>query len=151
VPADPKVVPNSAKIVQRLVSQAPPAANYAGASGTSRDWSHPVYFAKASDPVYRIHQTGWANPDIEGRLIHGPAGARPAGAGDSAFSVVDTDGWEYDFWQAQKPSGGGGTLTAYRGKRAPWRGDGLGKRPPTAGEPPPLRSPARRASSACRR
>jgi len=110
VAADPKVVPNSAKIVQRLVSQGPPAANYAGASGTSRDWSHPVYFAKASDPVYRIHQTGWANPDIKGRLIHGLAGARPAGADDSSFSVVDTDGWEYDFWQAQKPSGGGGPL-----------------------------------------
>jgi hypothetical protein len=29
VAADPKVVPNSAKIVQRLVSQGPPAANYA--------------------------------------------------------------------------------------------------------------------------
>jgi hypothetical protein len=36
-----------------------------------------VYFAKASDPVYRIHQTGWANPDIEGQLIHVPASARP--------------------------------------------------------------------------
>jgi hypothetical protein len=57
-----------------------------GGSGT-RDWSHPVYFAKASDPAYRIHLSAMANPDIEGHLIHVPAGARPAGAGAIARSA----------------------------------------------------------------
>ena len=42
-----------------------------------------------------------------------------------------TDGWEYDFWQAQAPSGNGGTFTANFAKRAPWDGNGLG----TSGTP----------------
>jgi hypothetical protein len=131
VPANPTVAPNSDQIVQRLASLGPPAANSAGTAGTSMDWSHPVYFAKASDPVYTIHQTGWANPDVEGRQIHIPVGAKPAGGDDASFSVVDTDGWEYDFWQAQAPSGSGGTFTANFAKRAPWDGNGLG----TSGTP----------------
>ena len=131
VPANPTVAPNSSQIVQRLASLGPPAANNAGAAGTPMDWSHPVYFAKASDPVYTIHQTGWANPDVEGRQIHIPVGAKPAGGDDASFSVVDTDGWEYDFWQAQAPSGDGGTFTANFAKRAPWDGNGLG----TSGTP----------------
>ena len=131
VPANPTVAPNSSQIVQRLASLGPPAANNAGAAGTPMDWSHPVYFAKASDPVYTIHQTGWANPDVEGRQIHIPVGAKPAGGDDASFSVVDTDGWEYDFWQAQAPSGNGGTFTANFAKRAPWDGNGLG----TSGTP----------------
>jgi List-Bact-rpt repeat protein len=130
VPADPTVAPNSSQIVQRLVGLGPPAANYAGAAGTSMDWSHPVYFAKASDPVYTIHQTGWANPDVEGREVHIPVGAKPAGGDDASFSVVNTDGWEYDFWQAQAPSGNGGTFTANFAKRAPWDGTGLGTSSP---------------------
>jgi hypothetical protein len=131
VPANPTVAPNSSQIVQRLASLGPPAANNAGAAGTPMDWSHPVYFAKASDPVYTIHQIGWANPDVEGRQIHIPVGAKPAGGDDASFSVVDTDGWEYDFWQAQAPSGDGGTFTANFAKRAPWDGNGLG----TSGTP----------------
>jgi len=112
-------------------SLGPPAGNNAGAAGTPMDWSHPLYFAKASDPVYTIHQTGWANPDVEGRHIHIPVRAKPAGGDDASFSVVDTDGWEYDFWQAQAPSGNGGTFTANFAKRAPWDGNGLG----TSGTP----------------
>src|SRR5439155_12391490 len=77
VPAHPKLVSNSAQIVHRVVSQGPPATNHAGSAGTSEDWSHPAYFATASDPRYRIHQTGWINPDIEGRRIHIPPGAKP--------------------------------------------------------------------------
>ncbi|MFL5892598.1 MAG: InlB B-repeat-containing protein [Solirubrobacterales bacterium] len=130
VSASPQLASNSSQIVQRIVSQGPPAPSLAGASGTSRDWSHPVYFAKASDPVYTIHQTGWANPDIEGKQIHIPVGAKPAGGGDASFCVVDTDGWEYDFWSANAPSGNGGTFTASFGKRGLWSGDGLGTSSP---------------------
>ena len=50
VPAHPKLVSNSAQIVHRIVRQGPPAAYYAGSAGTPNDWSHPVYFATASDP-----------------------------------------------------------------------------------------------------
>src|SRR5690349_17634425 len=99
IPANPRLVPNSRQIVQRITSWGPPAKYNAGADGTSEDWSHPVYFARRSDPVYWIHQTGWANPDLEGRRIHIPVGARPASGGDASFSVVGPyRGWEYDFW-----------------------------------------------------
>ena len=128
VPANPQLAPNSSQIVHRVTSWGPPAKPYAGAAGTSDDWSHPVYFARWSDPVYRIHQTGWANPDIEGKRIHIPVGAKPAGGGDASFSVVGPfRGWEYDFWNAKTPSGHGGTFTANFGRRGLWRrGDGLG-------------------------
>jgi hypothetical protein len=126
VPANPQLAPNSWQIVQRVTSWGPPAKNYAGAAGTSEDWSHPVYFARPSDPVYTIHQTGWANRDIEGRPIHIPVGAKPAGAADGVFSVVEPDGWEFDFWDAQVPSGHGGTFTANFGRRGRWSGSGLG-------------------------
>ena len=122
VPANPQLAPNSSQIVHRVTSWGPPAKPYAGAAGTSDDWSHPVYFARWSDPVYRIHQTGWANPDIEGQRIHIPVGAKPAGGGDASFSVVGPfRGWEYDFWDAKTPSGHGGTFTANFGKRGLWR------------------------------
>jgi hypothetical protein len=126
VPANPQLAPNSWQIVQRVTSWGPPGKNYAGAAGTSMDWSHPIYYGRPSDPVYRIHQTGWPNADIEGQLIHIPVGARPAGAGDGSFSVVEPDGWEYDFWDAQPPSGDGGTFTANFGRRGLWWGNGLG-------------------------
>ena len=127
VPANPQLAPNSSQIVHRVTSWGPPAKPYAGAAGTSDDWSHPVYFARWSDPVYRIHQTGWANPDIEGKRIHIPVGAKPAGGGDASFSVVGPwRGWEYDFWDAKTPSGHGGTFTANFGRRGLWRGNGLG-------------------------
>ena len=128
VPANPQLAPNSSQIVHRVTSWGPPAKPYAGAAGTSDDWSHPVYFARWSDPVYRIHQTGWANPDVEGQRIHIPVGAKPAGGGDASFSVVGPfRGWEYDFWDAKTPSGHGGTFTANFGRRGLWRrGDGLG-------------------------
>jgi hypothetical protein len=122
----PKVATHSAQIVQRLVSWGPPGPSYAGASGTSADWSHPLYFAKASDPRYRIHQTGWVNRDIEGRHIYIPRRARPAGGGDGSFTVVQPDGWEYDFYRAKKPSRHGRTFTADFGRRGRWHGSGLG-------------------------
>jgi hypothetical protein len=122
----PKVATHSAQIVQRLVSWGPPGPSYAGASGTSADWSHPLYFARASDPRYRIHQTGWVNRDIEGRHIYIPRRARPAGGGDGSFTVVQPDGWEYDFYRAKKPSRHGRTFTADFGRRGRWHGSGLG-------------------------
>jgi hypothetical protein len=147
----PEVVPNSANIVRRIVSQGPPATNHAGASGTSRDWSHPVYFAKASDPAYRIHLSAMANPNIEGRLIHVPAGARPAGAGDSVqrrryrwLGVRLLAGTEAE-WPRRNLHRLPRQARAVEGRRA------RDERPPTAGEPPPLGSPARRASSVYRR
>jgi len=131
----PNVAANSAHIVKRVVGWGPPAASYAGAAGTLKDWSHPVYFGRPSNPVYTIHQTGsWANPDIEGRRIHIPASARPAGGADAAFSVVEPDGWEYDFWRARRPGRNGGRFTADFGRRGRWDGDGLGtSRPPHRG------------------
>jgi hypothetical protein len=135
VGSHPKLVSNSAQIVQRLVSWGPPAASYAGASGTSKDWSHPLYFAKASDHRYKIHQTGWVNRDIEGRHIYIPRRARPAGAGDGSFTVVEPNGWEYDFYRAHKPSRHGHTFTADFGRRGRWQGSGLGttRRPSRGG------------------
>jgi hypothetical protein len=128
IPANPRLVANSSQIVHRITSWGPPASFEAGAAGTAEDWSRPVYFARFTDPVYWIHQSGWANPDIEGRRIHIPAGAMPAGGGDASFSVVGPyRRWEYDFWDAKAPSGYGGIFKASFGKRGRWwHGSALG-------------------------
>ena len=134
VPAHPKLVSNSAQIVHRIVRQGPPAAYYAGSAGTPNDWSHPVYFATASDPRYRIDQTGWVNRDIEGQRIHVPPRAKPAGGPDHTFTVVQPNGWEYNFYRARAPTRSTRTLSARFGKREWWAGDGLGtSRPPYRG------------------
>jgi hypothetical protein len=135
VPSSPTPVSNSQQTIDRITGQGYPAKNVAGNDGTSSDFSHPVYFASNSDPLYSIHQSDYPvngfNGDIEGKAIHIPVGAQPAGGSDHSFAVVepaDAQGlvWEYDFWNADAPSGNGGTFSAAWGKRGLWSGGGLG-------------------------
>ena len=115
------------------------------------DWSHPVYFATASDPRYRIDQTGWVNRDIEGQRIHVPPRAKPAGGPDHTFTVVQPNGWEYNFYRARAPTRSTRTLSARFGKREWWAGDGLGtSRPPYRGGITAAGSRTRLGSSASR-
>jgi hypothetical protein len=55
-----------------------------------------------------------------------PDDAKPAAGGDGHMTVVEPDGWEYDFWQVQSKPQGGGTLTFNGGGRTRVDGNGLG-------------------------
>lgn len=121
------VHPDSAALVAGALQWGPPASLTAGTAETSSDFGHPVYFSQPGDPLYTLRPTEhWGRNTIAGTRIRIPAGARPAGGSDGHMTVVTPDGWEYDFWRAQAPPPGGGTLTFAWGGRVRITGDGLG-------------------------
>ena len=74
LPPNPRVAPDSATIVRNLAER--PDKVTVGNSGTSWDYSHPVYFSRPGDPEFTLHcYESW------GRCAdRGPAGPR-AGQG----------------------------------------------------------------------
>jgi hypothetical protein len=129
IPDGAPLTSNSAAIVRRMVSlYGGPAKMTAGDADSAYDYSHPLYFAKPGDPVFRIHCTeSWGTCPIEGHQVRIPDRARPAGGGDGHLAVLDySTGWEYDLWQVRSKPAGGGTLEASWGGRTRLDGDGLG-------------------------
>jgi hypothetical protein len=121
------VHPNSAALVAGALRWGLPSDITAGTAGTPDDYGHPVYFAQPGDPIYQLRPTEpWGRNAIAGVRIPIPAAARPAAGGDGHMTVVTPDGWEYDFWRAQTPPPGGGTLSFAWGGRVRILGSGLG-------------------------
>ncbi len=130
IPASPTLAGNSANIVAYMTAQNPSklASNTGG-----YDWSHATYFAKSTDPSYTIHCTeNWGTCEPEGLSYKIPAQAKPAGwlssdpGMDRHLSVVQPNGTTLDLWQADTPSGSGGTLDASWGGVSDVADDGLG-------------------------
>ena len=121
VPPNPTLNPRSAQIVQRLVGFGPPTPERAGIADGGNDFGKPVYFAQPSDPVVTLNGSG--SSPIDGERIHVPAGARPASGGDAHMTIVQSNGWEYDLYRAQEPSGG--VLNYNSGRKIRIDGDGL--------------------------
>jgi hypothetical protein len=124
IPEGQPLASNSNQIVARLNSFGQLRSPAFGVGLTTQDWSRPIYFAKNSDPTFRIHGQDWVNPDTEGVAIHIPAGAKPAGGSDGSMGVVQPDGWEYDFWSVR--SRDSGQITAGFCWRGRSDGNGLG-------------------------
>lgn len=86
-----------------------------------------MFYAESSDPTYTLEATEpWGPNELDGMKIQVPEAARPAGGSDGHMTVVTPDGWEYDFWRAQAPPAGGGTLDFAWGGRTRIDGSGLG-------------------------
>ena len=66
---------------------------------------------------------GSGSSPIDGERIHVPAGARPASGGDAHMTIVESNGWEYDLYQAHEPSAG--VLSYSSGRKIRIDGDGL--------------------------
>jgi hypothetical protein len=147
LPATPTLDPNSSAIVANTFAQAPVQGAAIASSGTS-DWASAYYYAKSSDPTFRIHCWRYSCPLIEGVTIHIPANARPAQSTDGHMSVVDqTTGVEYNFSRAlttssqTRPNGqtvgqyatNGVISVAAGGKGLVWLGDGRDTGCSTAG------------------
>lgn len=121
------VDPRSGDVVRRLLSWGPAQNLLAGHSGTGADYYHPIYFSKASDPVFELRATQrWGTAEIEGHRIRIPDAARPAAGGDGHMAVITEDGWEYDLWTVESKPRGGGELRFGWGGRTRIDGDGLG-------------------------
>jgi hypothetical protein len=129
----PTVASNSAAIMSFY------ATSYNGFTGmgtidvgdpnSSSVYGHPVYFGRAQDPVFTLHCLNdalWGNCSIEGARVHIPNGAQPAGGTDGHLGVIDqTNGNEYDMWQAQRTAIDGGTLACTYGGMSPFDGPGF--------------------------
>jgi hypothetical protein len=119
------VHPSSAAIVAKTLSLGTIGNLVAGNSGTSSDWQHPTYYAQPSDPVFTLTWTGGGPGSTNGMQIRIPDKARAAGGGDHHLTVVEPDGWEYDFWNVTYKQPGGGVLKYGGGGRTRIDGYGL--------------------------
>ena len=120
------VHPNSQAIVDAVLSLGSIGNLVAGAADTSSDYAHPTYYAQPTDPVYRLDWTGGGpGAAIDGMQIRIPNAAEAAGGGDGHMTVVEPDGWEYDFWRVGTKPAGGGTMTFAGGGRTRIDGSGL--------------------------
>jgi hypothetical protein len=126
---DPHVMPESDRVVARLLGFGPLQHMLVGEAGKERDHSHPTYYSQADDPWFTLHcLKRWDRPcPLEGARIQIPDEALIPTGSDGHMTVVDQrGGWEYDFWQVRSKPKGGGLLTFSWGDRGRLDGDGLG-------------------------
>lgn len=137
IPARPRLAPESTAIVRRMASRGWHFTD-SGARGrfefqaanpdSPYDGSTPIYWSQPSDPSATIHCTKlWGRCPLEGIRVKIPARARAAASSDGHMAVVDQrSGWEYDFWQPQRPRHGT-LMTSWGGRTriGPGQGDGL--------------------------
>lgn len=121
----PPAHPNSARIVQRVLSQGVVGNLSAGTAGTTYDYGHPTYYSQPTDPLFTLSWTGGGPGTTNGMKIRIPDAARPAVGDDGHMTVVTPDGWEYDFWRVSSKPRGGGILKYSGGGRTRIDGDGL--------------------------
>jgi hypothetical protein len=114
IPPRVRVHPRSRAYVEQILQWSLPAAVVGGVAGTSDDYAHPTYWAQRSDPVYTLRPTtDWGHPELRGDRIRIPRGARAALGGDGHMTVVQPNGWEYDFWQAREIGDRDGGILRY--------------------------------------
>ncbi|HEX8205538.1 MAG TPA: hypothetical protein VF587_05715 [Solirubrobacteraceae bacterium] len=126
LPENPRLVANSSQMIQRITGFGPMENFTAGDSGSSDDYGDPVFWSRATDPVYTVHCVeDWGTCEVEGDTVRIPDPAQAAGGTDGHMTVIDqATGWEYDFWAVKsKPRGGGQIDIGWGGKT---RIDGLG-------------------------
>jgi hypothetical protein len=131
VPASPRIHPNSAAYVARLLSLGG-IGKVIGNVKPKYDWQVPYYFSSPSDPLFTLDFSenwgatsgyGSVGKSIEGK-IRIPDAARYAGQGsgqtypDAHLTVIDqSSGWVYDLYEVQsKPAGGGTIVSRWAGR-----------------------------------
>jgi hypothetical protein len=119
IPGNPRLHPNSGAIVKRLLGWGPAQTLVAGHADSNEDYSHPIYYARKSSPVYTVRCIRWRSQcEVHGDRVRIPGKAKPANSGDGHLAVIDQrSGVEYDFWQVRsKPPGGGVLVVSHGGK-----------------------------------
>ena len=118
LPPNPRVMPNSETIVRDLADR--PDKVTVGNSGTSWDYSRPVYFSRPGDPEFTLHcYESWGRCAIEGQRVRVPDRAQAARGDDGHMTIVDrASGWEYDLYKVRSKPAGGGVLE-FAGAAAP--------------------------------
>jgi hypothetical protein len=93
----------------------------------SNDYSQPLYFGHAGDPVYTVSCYDYGgNCPAKGVSVHIPKGAQPAGGTDHHIAIRDTvTGKDVMLWLAPIPNGNGGSFSVGWGTVISSTGDGL--------------------------
>jgi hypothetical protein len=127
LPASPRLVANSAEIVQRITGFGPLQHMTAGQAGRPMDYGDTMYWSKPTDPVYTVHCTeNWGTCPVEGEQVRIPSEAQAAQGTDGHMTVIDqATGVEYDFWAVSNKPAGGGTISIGWGGKTRIDGDGL--------------------------
>lgn len=133
LPNDPRVTPDSARIVSRFNGFGRPEPMEFGPGNTGEGrGAKPLYYARPGDRQYTIRLTQdrrnggeWGVNPVNGVTIRIPEGAKPGPAPDRHMVVIDQEtGWSYDLWHVQRDARGGGVLQAEWGGRADLDGNG---------------------------
>jgi hypothetical protein len=133
-PRDPRVVPNSSRIVSRLNGFGRPGPLQYGPGDDGQGFGEkPIYFSRPSDPSYTVRLSedrreggGWGVNGLHGATVRVPEGAAPSPGTDHHMIVVDQEsGWSYELWRVQGRLRGGGELRATWGTRTRLDGDGV--------------------------
>jgi hypothetical protein len=137
-PKDPRVVPNSSRIVSRLNAFGRPGPLQYGPGDDGQGFGEkPIYFSRPSDPAYTVRLSEdrrdggtWGVNGLHGATVRVPEGAAPSPGSDHHMIVVDQEaGWSYELWRVQGRLRGGGELRATWGTRTRHDGDGVGVTP----------------------
>ncbi|MBA2240283.1 MAG: hypothetical protein H0W09_03415 [Solirubrobacterales bacterium] len=130
------VAANSETMIGRMLADGGPAPE---SVNSNQIWGIPIYYARASDPLYTLELSGGFDytREINGETIHVPVGAKPSAGSDGVIWVVDqTDGFVYAMQRATV-NHDSRVISAWKGYRL--ASDGSGFRypsgPPTGIEP----------------
>ena len=101
--ASSRLLPNSAQMVSNLMSIGQINNGRAGIADTCEDWQKATFWAKDSDPLWRIQGGSTVAPyNIDGAQIRMPASAHPAGCtqagGSDRHLAIVYEGYEYGMW-----------------------------------------------------
>jgi len=137
LPASPKLDPNSAAMVASMTG----GSNGDGTAhpmdpmtSGANDYYHPYFFSSPTDPTYTISCTRSLCP-LRGYSVHIPTNAQPAGGTDHHMVILDqANNLEWDFFDVQPRSLGGGTLTVGLAGREPIDSAGGQMDPPTCAD-----------------
>jgi hypothetical protein len=126
------VDPRSDVYISSLVSDGPPPP---AGSKQLFGWGFPLYFGRATDPLYRIvlRETRFTyGQHIDGHQIHAPTGMQPSNLSDGVVYVIDqVDGHTYRF-RLTVVDDTARTITAWHAFRLETYGSGFN----TVEEPP---------------
>lgn len=107
-PFDPVLSPFNQKPSGRFLASSPTMianlpwngrlSNMTAIPDDPKDVQHPIFFARTSDPVYKIVCSGSSN----GQSMRIPDNAKQAGGSDGHLQVVQPDGKAYGCWRVTK-------------------------------------------------
>jgi hypothetical protein len=107
VSANPTIASYSAAVVAHQFPNGQNDQPFRNTEAGINDYSHPIYYSVATDPLVTVHCNLYCDPTDNGgppAQIRIPAKAQPAGGTDHHFDVIQPDGTEISMWGVSESS-----------------------------------------------